>query len=292
MAGYFEDWCAEVTDQVRFKPDRSAIERELRAHYDDHCADLLRLGYPPRLAQQRALGAMGDPAEIGRALDRAHRPWLGRLWQASWAALAAALLLSLLWMMDGSPWLRRVWNTVLPPEDLAGYEEQMAAYDVLLNRQEGHDYIFYEGPLEGEAVRMEGYTLSVLKGRWYRWESGSGYYRAYLLLRIAPDRLWYGQPENFPSNLQMTASTGQALLNMSNYESIGLSGDWFTASYASNSRPVPGTDARRLYDSADLGGWYIWMEATVREAPPEWVDITYPYGDNDWTMRIQWEAET
>lgn len=121
---------------------------------------------------------MGDPVEVGLALDRAHKPWLGRLWQASWAVLAAAVLLAAMWLMDGSPWLRRVWNTVLPPEDLAGFEEQMLAYDVLLNQQEGHDYIFYEGPLTGEEVQMDGYAISVRKGRWYRWESGPGYYRA------------------------------------------------------------------------------------------------------------------
>ena len=290
MAEYFEDWCAEATEQVRFKPDRNAIGAELRAHYDDHCSDLMRLGYPARLAQQRALGAMGDPVEVGLALDRAHKPWLGRLWQASWAVLAAAVLLAAMWLMDGSPWLRRVWNTVLPPEDLAGFEEQMLAYDVLLNQQEGHDDIFYEGPLTGEEVQIDGYAISVRKGRWYRWESGPGYYRGYLLLRLTPDRLWYGRPEAVPSNLQMTASTGQALLNQSNYANVGMSGDWFTASYASNFRPLPGTDARRLYSSADLGGWYIWMEMTVRETAPEWVDITYPYGGNDWTLRIQWEA--
>lgn len=102
MAEYFEDWCAEATERVRFKPDRNAIGAELRAHYDDHCSDLMRLGYPARLAQQRALGPWATRwrwAWPDRATSR-----LGRLWQASWAVLAAAVLLAAMWLMDGSPW--------------------------------------------------------------------------------------------------------------------------------------------------------------------------------------------
>ena len=32
------------------------------------------------------------------------------------------------------------------------------------------------------------------------------------------------------------------------------------------------------------------MEITMRETAPEWVDVTYLYGGNDWVWRIQWEA--
>ena len=38
---------------------------------------------------------MGDPKEIGRALARLHRPWLGWLWRLSQIALAWAVLWSL-----------------------------------------------------------------------------------------------------------------------------------------------------------------------------------------------------
>lgn len=65
----FQNWRATVVAQVRFKPDRAAIEQELTAHYEDHVRDLEWLEYPTELAEKRAVEAMGDPEEIGRSLD-------------------------------------------------------------------------------------------------------------------------------------------------------------------------------------------------------------------------------
>ena len=70
----FQKWCKTVTDQVRFRPDRAAIARELHAHYEDHVKDLERIGFDSTLAEERALAAMGDAEQIGRAMDRAHKP--------------------------------------------------------------------------------------------------------------------------------------------------------------------------------------------------------------------------
>lgn len=84
-------WMREALEQVRFRPDHRAIQKELLAHLEDGRADLMRLGYDRRTAEERTLRGMGDPAETGRALDRAHKPWLGWLWQAS-RGLAALVL--------------------------------------------------------------------------------------------------------------------------------------------------------------------------------------------------------
>ena len=83
MRDQFQIWVDAVCEQVRFQPDRRAIARELRVHYEDHMKDLLRLGRDPALAEERALDAMGNAQEVGRALDRVHKPWLGWLWEAS-----------------------------------------------------------------------------------------------------------------------------------------------------------------------------------------------------------------
>ena len=290
----FYKWCETVVGQVRFKPDRWAIQRELEDHYEDHVKDLERLGYPHELARQRALGAMGDPVEVGRALDKVHKPWLGWLWEISRVVLALSLAAALFFGRDGANWTQRIWNTVFPPEDLAGFEQDMTVYDVLLNQQEGRDYIFYRGQLTAEPLWTNGYTISIVKGSWYQWDTDSGYFKGYLLLRVAPDRFWYEQPTAILSGLRMSDSSGRYVENCS-IHAPGMNGtqeeNQFVAAYAYNHRPVPGEDGSyRPFDSADLGGWYVRMEITMRETAPEWVDVTYLYGGNDWVWRIQWEA--
>lgn len=83
MRDEFQIWVDAVCEQVRFWPDRKGIEKELHIHYEDHCQALERLNYEPELAAERSLRAMGNPREVGRALDRVHKPWLGWLWEAS-----------------------------------------------------------------------------------------------------------------------------------------------------------------------------------------------------------------
>ena len=78
-----------VTDR-----ERLAIRAELDAHIEDHIAALRELDYPPELAEERALAAMGDPTEVGRELNACYQSWfwviLGR------AAAVVTVLLCIL----------------------------------------------------------------------------------------------------------------------------------------------------------------------------------------------------
>lgn len=101
MEGYNrarEEWWLDLaTSGIRFGPDRRMVAEELAAHLEDKAADLRRI-FPDmteKEAWERAVSEMGDPAEIGKELAKIHRPWLGYLWRASQAALAAALLVLL-----------------------------------------------------------------------------------------------------------------------------------------------------------------------------------------------------
>ena len=107
MGMNFTGWVEQACACVRFQPDRKAIRKELWAHYEDHCRDLERLGYEPALARERAREAMGDPLEVGKALDRVHKPWLGWLWEGSRVLLAGLILVSLVTLFDtvGVPFL-------------------------------------------------------------------------------------------------------------------------------------------------------------------------------------------
>ena len=57
MGDEFQAWVDAVCGEVRFRPDRKAIEKELRIHYEDHCKALERLDYEPNLAAERSLRA-------------------------------------------------------------------------------------------------------------------------------------------------------------------------------------------------------------------------------------------
>lgn len=110
-----ENWCDQVIGEVRFWMDHNSIRAELEAHIEDRCMALEELNYPPELAAERTLAAMGDPVEVGKALDKAHSPWLGWLWVASIVAVVFAWM----WLYyDMYPrwghYLERVQETVRP----------------------------------------------------------------------------------------------------------------------------------------------------------------------------------
>lgn len=76
-------WLDTATRWIRFGPDKRAVREELEAHLEDRAADLLRL-FPeltPEEAERQAVEGMGDPWEVGQALGRLHKPWLGWLWR-------------------------------------------------------------------------------------------------------------------------------------------------------------------------------------------------------------------
>lgn len=139
MRSKFEIWVDAVCEQVRFRPDRKGIAKELRVHYDDHVRDLLRLGRPQELAEERALASMGNAQEVGRALDRVHKPWLGWLWEAS---RALVLLLAIL--------------TVVTPREYA-------SLSTLRDRTQA-ELSWEEPPASAARVELEHGTLYVLPG--------------------------------------------------------------------------------------------------------------------------------
>lgn len=79
-----EEFLARMLRQVRFLPDRAQIRAELSEHLADSRTYLMQSeGLTPKEAAAQAVARMGDPAALGKALDRAHHPALGWLWFAS-----------------------------------------------------------------------------------------------------------------------------------------------------------------------------------------------------------------
>lgn len=97
----FSDFCRQVAKLIRFSPDRPAVEEELCAHLEDSREALLTACPEMTIsaAEEAAIAAMGDPEELGRALNLVHSPLLGwvQIWfrRAVWTLAALVLLLSL-----------------------------------------------------------------------------------------------------------------------------------------------------------------------------------------------------
>lgn len=110
--------------------EREAIRREIDGHIEDHMEDLLGLDYPPELAEERALSAMGDPAEVGRELNACYQSWfwviLGRAAAVVTAVLCILALLhvGLLGMVADS-----ISARIYPDED--SYFEKLTATERL-----------------------------------------------------------------------------------------------------------------------------------------------------------------
>ena len=87
-----EEYTAQVLANLRrvTKAEREAVRAEIDGHMEDHICGLLDLGYPPALAEERTLSFMGDPAEVGRELNKQYPlGWLA----ARWLAMAATVLI-------------------------------------------------------------------------------------------------------------------------------------------------------------------------------------------------------
>jgi len=283
----FRTWCDTVIAQVRFWPDHPPIRRELEAHYEDHMKDLERIGYDWELAQERALAAMGDAEEVGRAMNKAHRPWLGWLWEGSIILLVVAIMVFVV-NFGESEVFQRVKNSLSPMEDPGGFEMEYRIMD--------NDVFDCVGNYTAEeSVRWGDYTLTLVKGNWWY---GNGFYRGYCLFRIEEDGIWFDMPDDIMNDFRMVSNTGQEYINGGYYLDIFARKDYVEgmqdhnfAIYRANSyKLVPGTtDTWSLESCEDLRGGYLMMRLTAHEVP-EWTEISYPYAGNEGALRIYWEV--
>ena len=82
-----EKFINAVLSHVRFLPDHSMIRDELEAHIEDRIEEMKETESDMTLIKEKALESMGDPKEIGKALNKVHNPIIGWLYTASNAVL-------------------------------------------------------------------------------------------------------------------------------------------------------------------------------------------------------------
>lgn len=70
----FREYLHEVTGQIRAATVHAAIEQELLTHLEDQKEAYLAEGMSEEAAEEAAAREMGDPVEVGLALDAVHKP--------------------------------------------------------------------------------------------------------------------------------------------------------------------------------------------------------------------------
>lgn len=83
-----EQYLDEVCAQVRCRKAHAALREELRGHLEERMEECRASGMEERQAAQRATEQMGDSVQLGRQLNRTHRP------QVDWLLLAVVGLLA------------------------------------------------------------------------------------------------------------------------------------------------------------------------------------------------------
>lgn len=104
------------------------------------------------VTRQRALGAMGDAEEVGRGMDKAHKPWLGWLWLASKILVVVCLAVTFLY---GGYNYRVITNDLNWSEEQTNYETDGYFSDPENPR------VTRVAVMEGGSAESAGYTFSI-----------------------------------------------------------------------------------------------------------------------------------
>ncbi len=69
-----QEYCEEVSDQIRWKKVRPVISSEIENHLLDQRDEYMHYGLDEEIATDKAILQMGDPVQVGLELDKTHKP--------------------------------------------------------------------------------------------------------------------------------------------------------------------------------------------------------------------------
>ncbi|MDD5932413.1 MAG: hypothetical protein PUC45_08205 [Oscillospiraceae bacterium] len=260
-------WRDEALRQVRFTPDHDAIAKELYAHYEDHVRDLERIGYERKLAEERALLAMGDAEEVGRGLDRAHSPALGWLWQASRVLMVLMIVLALVLGI-----MKQQWTELENAVFFADHETYWDYGYVGASEENRHEYTLVDEVFLHWEEEYCGYDLSVpYAALWVRpMTDGTPIYYLTVVLISEDLRFWDEAPYLTP----MTISTDWG----KTWYAVGMGEELPQPVSYFNSHTVE----KMPFHSTRI------LSACLNQVHTQWVELNYN-GSESWNLRIQWE---
>ena len=275
MDNRLENWCDEVIGEVRCWVDHNRIREELEEHIEDRCIALEELNYPPELAAERTLAAMGDPVAVGRALDREHPLWIGWLWLASMVAVFLMCIVVLVEVQISAGTLGRFWERIVETVSPTPFEELAVALDETFDYKSEYDMDYTcIGVSSAAAVDAGKWTVEIPKAVWWNWFDKFTYVA--IALTVTPERPWYGSNFESVDELLVTDSNGDGAVNLSarKHMAKGSSGfPWFS-----------------VHDRVQSFGQNVYFIGITIKGDADWVEITWPYGDQPWHLRIEKEA--
>ena len=71
-----KEFLDSVCEQIKYKPIREDIAEELKNHIEELKENYIQEGMKEEIAEQKAIEQMGDSKEIGKKLNKIHRPKL------------------------------------------------------------------------------------------------------------------------------------------------------------------------------------------------------------------------
>ena len=101
-----------VCNQIKYKPARKDIAEELQLHIEDIKDNYLCKGYQEKEAEEKAVEQMGKAEEIGKKLNKIHRP------QLDWKLIILVCVLICFGFLVA---LNRGFETVADPERISDY---------------------------------------------------------------------------------------------------------------------------------------------------------------------------
>lgn len=82
-----KEFLNSVCEQIKYKPIREEISEEIECHINDLKEDFIKNGLQEQLAEEKAINQMGNAEEIGKQLNKIHKPKL------DWKLLLIAVIL-------------------------------------------------------------------------------------------------------------------------------------------------------------------------------------------------------
>ncbi len=157
-----EDWCRHAVGQIKYRPDREMVYRELKGHMEDRYEACLERGMSETEAEAQTLQAMGSAQEIAPQLAAIHRPFWGYLLSVSRYVLIVLACVMIV------PLFRYVeWLDIRKPEYLYDFT---GTHDPYIDEEyNGGRRLLYVEPQS--QARSDGYTFRLTKAAVWQWHS-------------------------------------------------------------------------------------------------------------------------